>query len=395
MLSENYRFAFIDECGNFGYDFDNEGTSTHFVITAVIVEPNKIIQLNESLSQISIDFFNGSEIKSRSVGSDDIRRIRIIENINKLDYSIICFVIDKRKVYPDSGMRYKESFIKYANKILHNRLKRIYPSLKIIHDQHGSIEFMESCIKYFEKQDLELFCPYDFEFKDSKESLLVQLSDFICGTIARGYIRDKSSKYDVFVNLLKDRLLEKNDFPIEYSSYSVNKELSESPVYDDNIAEFCLRSALRFIENYQNSSVSEEQDQSIVLNYLLFQLQTDNSSRYINSRTLIRHLQAFQGRKYSNREFKTKIIAKLRDKEVIISSSKHGYKIPINLEEIHLYTSKTIQVVIPMLERLMKCRESILALTDRQLDIMDKEEYNDIRAYCDYLMKKRLGVTEK
>lgn len=32
------KYAFIDEFGSFGFKFEDEGCSTHFIITAIIVD---------------------------------------------------------------------------------------------------------------------------------------------------------------------------------------------------------------------------------------------------------------------------------------------------------------------------------------------------------------------
>jgi hypothetical protein len=36
------RTAFIDECGNFGFDFEKEGTSLYYVVCAVIVKNDQM-----------------------------------------------------------------------------------------------------------------------------------------------------------------------------------------------------------------------------------------------------------------------------------------------------------------------------------------------------------------
>ena len=38
----NKKYAFIDEFGAFGYDFDNQGCTTHFLIGAVIVDESNL-----------------------------------------------------------------------------------------------------------------------------------------------------------------------------------------------------------------------------------------------------------------------------------------------------------------------------------------------------------------
>ena len=39
----NKKYAFIDEFGAFGYDFENPGCTTHFLIGAVIVDERNLL----------------------------------------------------------------------------------------------------------------------------------------------------------------------------------------------------------------------------------------------------------------------------------------------------------------------------------------------------------------
>ena len=36
------KYAYVDEFGAFGYNFENEGCSTHFIVTAIIVDENDV-----------------------------------------------------------------------------------------------------------------------------------------------------------------------------------------------------------------------------------------------------------------------------------------------------------------------------------------------------------------
>jgi hypothetical protein len=387
MLCENYKCVFIDESGNFGYDFSNSGTSTHFIITAIIVEPNKVKEIDDCISNIRSKYFTGAELKSSSLGKKpDVKRISILRELMVLDFGIYSYVIDKRKINPDSGLSWKKSFIKFTNNLLHLELKRAFQSLKIISDEHGCEDFMIEFQTYFNKQELYLVSNYEFSFENSIDNNLIQLSDFICGTIATGFEENsKSEKYNVFLNFLKDKIYNIEYYPLEYIRYLPKMDVFQKGYYDKEICEYCVRTAINYVIANKDTIEDEIKDKVVVVDYLLYQIQTDNNSKYIISNKLIEQIRKRTGRKYTGHQFKTKIIAKLRDDGVILASGSQGYKIPVNQEELYSYTNHTMQVVYPMLERLRSCRNNILIATSNRFDLMEIEEYKEIRDFFDYV----------
>ena len=87
----------------------------------------------------------------------------------------------------------------------------------------------------------------------------------------------------------------------------------------------------------------------------------------------------------STQAFRTKIIGGLRDKGVIISgsSAKKGYKIPSNTNELYDFINHGTSIIIPMLERLKKCRDIIKLGTLNQVDLFEKTEYAALKKYFD------------
>ena len=66
-----------------------------------------------------------------------------------------------------------------------------------------------------------------------------------------------------------------------------------------------------------------------------------------------------------------RIVAPLRDADVLIASCAHGYKIPTCVNDIQTYINQTNSIVGPMLCRIEKCRTLIKKQTDGSLDILD------------------------
>jgi hypothetical protein len=372
-LSNDFKYAYIDESGNYGFDFDKIGTSSHFVTSAIIINPENIDLVKSGVENVRKKYFGTGEIKYSNLKKDkDIKIFKIIMDINKLPFFIISFVTDKKKISKDSGLYYKKTFIKYLNNMLYKELKLIYNSLDIYADSHGSKEFIKEFEKYFYSRpnyNNEIFDTYKIQFVDSKSNVLIQLSDIICGIISSGFeINNFNKNYTEYLNLLRNRILKIELWPISYENYIEKIDLIESTEIDKNIAEICLKLCVKFISENFNSNVQDIIEQLILIKYLMSQLHYRNDN-FVSSKELKYHLFRIINIKYDNRKFMS-IIGKLRDNDVIISSCSKGYKIPISINDIYLYTSHSLSVILPMKERLEKCRRRILTITDGKLDIL-------------------------
>ena len=51
----NSLLAYLDESGGHGFDFNKEGTSTHFVISAILIEENENSTLESEFEKIKIN----------------------------------------------------------------------------------------------------------------------------------------------------------------------------------------------------------------------------------------------------------------------------------------------------------------------------------------------------
>ena len=76
--------------------------------------------------------------------------------------------------------------------------------------------------------------------------------------------------------------------------------------------------------------------------------------------------------------FRNKIIAKLRDNEVIISSSTSGYKIPSTEKELYDFINHGKSIIMPMLSRLRTCNDIIRMGTDGAINLFERAEYHSL-----------------
>lgn len=381
-------YAFTDEYGAFGWDIENPTVSTHFIISAIIVKESDLESFNITAEAIRKHFFQTSEIKSSKVGGKHVRRQAILSEIMKLPFQIFSVCIDKKSCMENmnsKGIQYKQTFYKFMNNIVHKELRRAFKKITIIADQVGSNDYMESFCKYVEKQSdvPNLLGEAEFYFKQSDNDIGIQIADFISGTLAYIYDNHKNSgEIPDYYHQLEPNIIRIEQYPKTYRNF-VLETSAIAEDYDKEIAEICYRQAALFIENNSNSSDPEVAAQVLVLQYLLFRFMNNSTRGYIYTQELKRQLQNTDLRDISESTFRMRIIGKLRDKGVIIASSNKGYKLPSKLSEIYDFINHDARIVIPMLDRLKKCRDLVRLSTNNNLDLLDQPEYNRLKEIFD------------
>lgn len=383
----NKIVAYIDEYGAFGFQLDKPNVSTHFIITAIIVEESNVQELSDKTNIIRQRYFQKGEIKSSKVGKNHVRRKLILDEITKLPFRIFTLVVDKKMIYPQSGLRYKTSFYKFLNNIIYSELSVNFKKIKIIADEIGSSDYMKSFYSYVKSKqkiihtlfDDEISDDTDIVFENSKQSL-VQISDFISGCLAYSYDEKKKLEIDGYnyYSILKPKINRIKIFPETSDSFDI-ADSAISSKYNAEIANICFRKAKVFIEQHKNSDDEIVKQQVITLNYLLFRFMNNDMRHYIPTKELINNLVYAGYDKLSMQTFRNKIIAKLRDNEVIISSSPNGYKIPSTEEELYDFVNHGKTIILPMLSRLRKCNDIIKMGTNGEIDLFDKAEYHSLK----------------
>lgn len=381
LLSLPGRTAYIDECGNFGFDFNNGG-SRYYILSAVIVKNSDIDKLHAAISVVKQNNgFGQTEMKSSTIGGNYKRRSKIVAELLPIKFRVILFVADKQAFYNGSPLTsYRQSFIKYIHQRLYNVLYNAYPKLKIVEDQMGTSEFQESFKKYVRDHRPEnLLNEYEFDYTDSRDSLLVQLADIIGGTINKVYVDDDAPNY---LEMLKGKILCIEDFPSKTTPYFASTNF-ETIQYDKDIFDLSVHCANLFITKYEHDKSYEKRLQVMLLKYLLFQVCDIDACSYILSKQLLSILEEYADSKIRLNYFYRRIIAPLRDAGVILASCTHGYKIPINVEDITTYLNQTHTVVSPMLHRIELCRNLIMQKTDNVLDVLDNPAFLKYKNYFD------------
>lgn len=373
--------AFADEFGNNSFDFQTQGS--HFIVATVITKTENIERLQNDVKEIRRKHnFQTGEIKSSSVAQNHNRRKRILEDISKLDIFVYAVVVDKREL-SGQGFHYKKSFYKFLNNLLYKELFRTFPNLDLNVDEHGGNDFMREFKKYVEKHHLRtLFSGSDFNIQNSKQNELIQIADFVAGSL--GYIFDELKKSEhsaEFQQILAPIISSLNYFPKELS-FQEFKETNIDETFDERIAEVCF---LR-VQDFIDKEVGNDQQKIDQINFLklLRWLQRANpKNRYITTTEILGHLNQSRTEKIQEEYFRTKVVGNLRDKGVLIASGRHGYKIPTSAKDLDTFVNHGKRIILPMLNRIKEARLAIKLATGNELDLLDKLEYTELKRLLD------------
>ncbi|MDQ0109992.1 hypothetical protein J2T02_005139 [Chitinophaga terrae (ex Kim and Jung 2007)] len=380
---KNNLLAFADEYGNNSFDFSTQGS--HFIVASVIIEENDLNTFEENVEAIRKKYFQKGEIKSSSVGSNNRRREIILKELVKLNFSIYALSADKEKLFGD-GLKYKQSFYKFINGLLYKELYQAYPNLKLYVDQHGGNDFLNSFKKYVHKNHInDLFSGSEFEMRDSKNSIIIQVADFIAGTLGHCFDRSKDlSCKDKFLDILAPKLSGIATFPRTSREYKVT--MTNLNDFDRTISQYSTNLAIDFIDTV-NLKGQNEVDQLNFIKLLLLNQEAFSGKKYLTSKEIIKHLKVGRNKPLHDQQLRTAVIGKLRDKGLLIASNskgdKHGYRLPTNANDLIKFIEHGNSLLLPMLNRIKTCRQRVKLATNNMFDILENTGFNELKKLID------------
>lgn len=379
LASQPGRTAFIGECGNFGFDFEAHGTSSHYIICAVIVKNEDVHKMEQQVEEIRKSNFGTGDISSSLMDGNHAKRGKVLSELLQMNFSLIILIADKHRFVQDSPLsNYKSSFVKFLHQKLYESMYSVYPKLKIVEETDGASEFQEGYRKYIEEHrpSFDLLDEYDFDYTDSWKSNIIQMAGFIAGSVLQ-HIIDPASR-DV-LRMFQGSLRDVITFPRQPAAFTSGTHAESS--FDDQIYFLADQRAAHFIETHKDSEEDEVRLRILFLRHLLFVARNINKTTFIHSSEITRHLSESSMKRVSQNYLYRKIIAPLRDADVMIASSAHGYKIPTSVKDIYTYINQTSGIVNPMLNRIEKCRKLISKQTDGALDILNDPALTKYKRY--------------
>ncbi|WHX98582.1 hypothetical protein [Neobacillus sp. DY30] len=368
------QYAFINEFGHYGFDFDQLETSTHFIIVSILVKGSDKEFLEQEVERIKQKHLQKEEIH-------DSLRMEILQDLKDLPYKVYAYVIDKRKIREDSGVTYEKTFIKFFNRMVFDDLYRTFETLDLVVDANESKGFMQEFTAYVKQRCIpDLFNYSTFGFNNSESDILLELSEFIAETIAKGYdAKHSSNQYPSFYRLLKNKIITINLWPYDYKHYLYDYHFEKTDLQTDQIIiKQAVNLAYQYIEKYRKSEEEDERVRIDLLKFLLFNLK-ENPDEYVYTEEILDNLNAIRINKIKQHYFRSNIVSKLRDQGLLIASSNKGYKLPVCLNDLYDFVNLSSLTIHPMIQRVAKCRDQILLATNREIDILEKSEYDYLR----------------
>lgn len=368
------QYAFINEFGHYGFDFDQPETSTHFIIVSILVKGSE----KEFLEQ-EVEIIKRKHLPKKVIV--DSQRMEILQDLKDLPFKVYAYVIDKRKIREDSGVTYEKTFIKFFNRKIFDDLYRTFDTLDLVADEQGSKEFTQEFIAYVKQKCIpDLFNYSTFGFNSSESDILLELAEFIAETIAKGYdTKHHSDQYPSFYRLLRNKIITINLWPHDYKHYLYDYHFEKTDSETDQIIiKQAVNLAYQYIEKHRKSEEEDERVRIDLLKFLLFNLK-ENPDDYVYTEEILDNLNAIRINKIKQHYFRSNIVSKLRDQGLLIASSNKGYKLPVCINDLYDFVNLSSLTIHPMIQRVAKCRDQILLATNREIDILEKSEYDYLK----------------
>lgn len=388
MLSYVPHSAFVDESGNADLDVAKAGASTHYVIAAIVVPDADVANLRIGLEGVRARHFQTGEMKSSSVAANTDRRMRVLTDLAALQWRFYAIAIDKAHVSTTGGLIYKKPFVKFMSGKLYSRLFLAYHAMSVVADQHGSPAFMESFRTYVLKNHIpDLFTGPQpaFRFESSKDNVLIQLADFVAGSIARVFVHGKDDDDRILPTLRKHQIAIEEWPPRRYLFNLAATDESRS-ADDALIAYRNMAAAIDFLNRHERDVDDDVCAQSAALTFLIYHLQHGNPARLVQTSELIQAVKAQTGRSMDEQPFRNRVIAKLRDAKILISAgARGGYKLAASVADVVEFVAATQLRTEPQLDRLALARNTTKLITNGRVDILEGKRFERIRRAVDSL----------
>ena len=398
-MAKDTTYIFIDEFGTEALN-NKAGNSSHFIYVAISINESEIEIAREIRNYISKKFNQNNDIHaSSSIGNNDDKRIEILKELKKLKYRAYILVVDKKALYKDNGLKYKNIFIKFFQKIFIRKISNNIKNYSICFDKIGYKDFQISLKNFIDNKVImtnDLFNTVNCEYRmeDDKNEKLLQIADIIANTCGKIFSDShKSEKRIEFYDEIKSNI-SVIYFPEVYVNNYDILDTKEDIKCNDDIIDCALFSIKNFKENVKNDMYKDSEKIKVSLDILDY-FYTEfciNKYRIVKTYELANciNIQERYSTNYNNYEIR-KIIQFIRDEGVLIVSPLNckGYKIPINENEIKESFNRIISNVEPMLKRVKIANDKISNYTSNKINILNGEVENFP------ILKKLVDVIDK
>jgi hypothetical protein len=189
--------VFLDESGDAGFKF-GEGSSAFFVVTLVIIpDASSAESLDKTIANLRVKLKTPANYEFHFTATCSAWRTAFVKEINGLNFRYHSIVINKPALRGE-GFRVKESFYKFACKIVLQNAARELTNATVVLDGCGSREFQRELGSYLRRNintpDAPSIAIKKLKVQDSRKNNLLQLADMVCGAVARSFTNKKDAR---------------------------------------------------------------------------------------------------------------------------------------------------------------------------------------------------------
>jgi len=387
------KICFIDETGNKPLDAESSGASSYFVLAATLVDEADVEPVKAQAERIRADFFQAGVMKSSEVGSDSELRRKILTQIAALPIHVVILAIQKDLISKDSGLDWHKSFFKHASHVLSSKLLFAYPSIEIWQDAHGTKDFMDEFRRYLVRQfDEKQGLPSLFEqpgdpalkldFDKFADNVMLQVSDMISGSywrILEG--REEDRFEDAFHRILEKRIHFIDQWPPDYRRKRYSKqEVPRDPSLDESLEYYCVKKAHEYLSQAPSESDPEgDAVRKAFVRFLLYRLESRPKTEFVKTKVILRFLNSVSAEPIDQEYLNTRVIGRIRDAGVLISSTPKGYKIPTSVQDIYSFISRANSIVPQMVSQVEEANNQLKIVSFGARNLLDLPEFAQLQ----------------
>ena len=380
LIKIGSKHIFVDESGDPNLRTDLAGASEYFVLTAVIVDTEAVPDGEAKVREIIDRFFPKGELKSSRIGNKRNRRKQILETFADIEFKHYSLVIDKSKIFSDSALRFRRTFVKFINRSLYSRLVESFTQIHVFADAHGKSDFMTGFGDYLDRRlPRGLFENSSFQYADSRSHPFIQVADVLAGTILRAY--SSRDPLDT-LNPIRTQTILIDEWPPRVPFAGLITDLPEDERLNHIIRTNAVRNAESFIEENSPARDTETDAQVAAIQYMLYHFRSIDPEEYLTTRRMHQHLEDL-GFNLPMRAVRERVIGRLRDHGVVIASGRSGIKLPYSVVDLYAFAEMVGSIVVPYLKRLQTARKQFLLATGGKLDIVAPERQPDLNSFLE------------
>jgi hypothetical protein len=174
------------------------------------------------------------------------------------------------------------------------------------------------------------------------------------------------------MRIVRDHILLLDEWPPDFRLTTGTDELVAPSGREDRIATYSLSQAERYLVDHDDDP--DTQCRVAVVERLLYQRRFGEEHASVRADELIDNLRQRGLDPKGHRWFRAAIIAGLRDRQVQLTSSSSGYKLPVSATDLADFVSQAENLCVPMLNRVEAACDAVKLVTQGEVDVLGREE---------------------